>query len=412
MTEQHTDDRIRRWRLILGQDETEKQGQQGELGDEPAEGEGESEGGEAAEGVGEDQSGLSEQDQRIDEALESLYGDEGGLGDSDPNIARWLGDIRTYFPGPVAQMMQQDALQKLNLRKLLDQPEFLEKIEPDLDLVTRLLALKKVMPEKTRETARQVVKQVVDEIIERLEYPLIQALNGSLNRALRTRNPRKQKEVNWLHTIQANLKHYQPKQRTVVPETLIGYGKKSSSLKEVVLCLDQSGSMGQSVVYASIFGAVMASLPALDTRLVVFDSKVVDLTNELDDPVDVLFGIQLRGGTNIDRALGYCQQIISNPRDTILILISDLFEGGNRTNMVKRTAELVADGVNVIVLLALSDQGTPRFNRQLAQQLVDLGIPSFACTPDLFPDLMAAAINGQDIRQWAASNQIITAPNN
>lgn len=400
----------RRWRLILGKEASEEvQGQQGQASpDDYEEGQGE-----AGESEGE-QNLLSEEDQRVDDALDALYGDGdlGGDSDSAPDIARWLGDIHEYFPSPVAQLMQQDALKKLRLQKLLADPEALAKIEPDLNLATKILALKKIMPEKTKETARQVVRKVVDELKEKLEYPLLQALQGSLNRALRTRRPRKPKDINWLHTIKANLKHYQPEKRTVIPETLIGYGKERSSLHDIILCIDQSGSMAKSVVYASIFGAVMASLPALDTRLVLFDTAVVDMTDELDDPVDLLFGIQLRGGTNINRALGYCQEKVTRPRDTILVLISDLFEGGNKDDMLKRTASLVNDGVKVIVLLALDDQGAPKFNRQIAQDLADIGVPSFACTPALFPELMGAAISDQDIKQWAAANDIMTAPSN
>jgi Mg-chelatase subunit ChlD len=399
-------ERDRRWRLILGQaDENEEGGDSGEGADGEGQGQGQGQ-----PGGGQSRSGLSSRDRGIDETLELLYGDEGGPGQSAPDIARWLGDIRTYFPAAVAQVMQQDALKKFNLRQLLAEPEFLQQIEPDLDLATRLLALKKIMPTETRETARQVVRQVVEELTARLEHPLRQALTGSLNRALRTRRPRRQKEINWLRTIKANLKHYQPEQGTIIPETLIGYGKQQSSLRQVILCIDQSGSMGQSVVYASIFGAVMASLPALQTRLVVFDSNVVDLTEQLVDPVELLFGIQLRGGTNIDRALAYCQQLVSRPRDTILVLISDLFEGGNRASMLERVADLVANGVQVIVLLALNDQGAPRYNHQIAQELVALSVPAFACTPDLFPNLMAAALNGEDIRRWAATHHIVTAP--
>ena len=308
-------------------------------------------------------------------------------------------------------MMQQDALKKLNLRKVLNQPELLAEIEPDINLVATLLSLKKVMNAETRETARQVVRQVVEELQKRLEFPLRQAIAGSLNRSLRTRRP-KAKDINWGRTIYANLKHYQPKYKTVVPETLVGYGRKRSALRDVILAIDTSGSMAQSVVYASIYGAVMASIEALATKLVMFDTSVVDLSDELADPVEMLFGIRLGGGTNIGRALTYCQQLVTRPRDTILVLITDLYEGGGAETMLKRTAELVADGVQVIVLLALNDQGAPRFNRQIAQDLVDLGVPSFACTPDLFPDLMAAAINGRDIRQWAAAHDIVTAPSN
>jgi len=392
------EERVRRWRLILGKEEADP----GDDGD----GQGNGAGGQ------EDQVSLSEQDRGIDDVLEMLYGDEGSLDDSAPDIARRLGDIHTYFSTPVAHMMQRDALKRIKLQRLLSEPELLAEIEPNLDLVTKLLALNKVMPAQTRETARQVVRQVVEDLRDRLEYPLRQAISGSLNRALRARQPRQQKDINWIQTIRANLKHYQVEQRTVVPETLVGYGRQRSSLRDVILCIDQSGSMGQSVVYASIFGAVLASLPAVNIRLVVFDSTVVDLTEKLQDPVDLLFGIQLRGGTNIDRALAYCQQWVKRPQETILVLISDLYEGGDRAGMIRRTAALVTGGVQVIVLLALNDHGAPRFNRGLAQELVNIGVPSFACTPDLFPELMSAAINKQDIRQWAARNNVVTAPSN
>ena len=411
------DERERRWRLILGKDGEENQegGGQQQVGqpqliEEYEEGQEDGDGSDEGEG----QSALSEEDQAIDDALNSLYGegDEGGLGDSAPDIALWLGDIRKYFPEPAAHMLQQEVIKKLNLRKILSEPELLAEIEPNLELVSKLLALRKAMPPATLETAKQVVRQVVKELTEKLEYPLRQALLGSMNRALRQRNPRKQKEINWLQTIHANLRHYQPSHGTVIPETLIGYGRQNSSLRDVILCIDQSGSMAQSVVYASIFGSVMASLPALDTRLVLFDTAVVDMTDELDDPVELLFGLQLKGGTNIDRALGYCRQQVTRPQDTILVLISDLFEGGNKQGMIRKTVALVEDGVQVIVLLALDDKGAPRFNRKIAQELVEIGVSSFACTPELFPELMGTAIGGHDIGQWAAANGIVTAPSN
>ena len=404
-------ERERRWRLILGKaSEAAPESGEGAEGQEPSDGaESGADQGEGAPRVGP----LSDEDQAIDELLESMYGEgnEGGAGKASPELARHLGDIRRYFSAPVAQMMQRDALHRLNLRKLLNDPELLAEIEPDIDLVSRILSLSKVMPEKTRETARRLVRKVVEELQEKLEYPLRQALHGSLNRALRARRPR-HREINWQRTIHANLKHYQVDKRTVIPETLIGYGKQRNSLRDVILCIDQSASMGRSVVYASIFGAVMATAPSLSTRLVAFSTTVVDLTGELQDPVDLLFGIQLRGGTNIGRALAYCRQQITRPRQTILVLISDLFEGGNRDLLNRHVAALVDDGVQLIVLLALDDQGTPRFNRQIAQNLVELGVPSFACTPELFPDLMGAVINGQDIQQWAGRHDIVTAPHN
>ncbi|MCA9929518.1 MAG: VWA domain-containing protein [Anaerolineales bacterium] len=391
-------ERARRWRLVLGKTEEQEEGEQQQS--------------EAANGQGDD-SQLKPQDAAMDKALDALYGDikGGDLSDSNPDIARWLGDIRTYFPDSIVQIMQKDALEKLNLRRLLAQPEFLEAIEPNINLVSTILSLRRVMPAKTRETAKAVVRQLVEALIEQLAYPLQQAISGSLNRAIRTRRP-KFKEIDWQRTIHANLKHYQTDLKTVIPEKLVGYGRQRHSLRDVIVAVDTSGSMATSVVYAGVYAAVMASLPAITTKLVMFDTAVVELTDRLDDPVEMIFGIKLGGGTNIERAVGYCQQLVTRPQDTILILITDLFEGGDKDALVRRLATLVDDGVQVVCLLALNDQGAPRFDRSMAQSLVNLTIPSFACTPELFPDLMGAILNGRDLRQWAAAHQIVTAPDN
>jgi uncharacterized protein with von Willebrand factor type A (vWA) domain len=177
----------------------------------------------------------------------------------------------------------------------------------------------------------------------------------------------------------------------------------------VVLCIDQSGSMASSIVYSSVFGAVLASMRSLRTQLVVFDTAVVDLTEHLSDPVDLLFGTQLGGGTDINQALAYCQSIISRPSDTIMVLISDLYEGGIKREMLNRVAAMLNAGVQVVVLLALSDDGAPAYDHDHAAALAELGAPAFACTPDLFPDLMAAAIQRRDIGQWAAAQGIATS---
>lgn len=375
------DERLRRWRLVLG--------------------------GGAADGTG---MSLGGTDARMDAALQALYDADrkGGLGSSQPNIARWLGDIRAYFPSSVVQVMQRDALERLDLRQMLLQPELLESVEPDVHLVADLLALKSLMPMQTLDTARQVVRRVVEQLQRKLANPTRQALIGSLNRAARNRRPR-HNEIDWQRTIRANLKHYQPGYRTVIPAQRIGYGRKRSALREIILCIDQSGSMGTSVVYSGIFGAVLASLPAVQTRMVVFDTEVVDLTDELHDPVELLFGVRLGGGTDINRAMTYCQRLVRRPQETILVLISDLYEGGVREGLLKRAAGLIGSGVQLLVLLALNDDGAPSYDHTIAAELSALGAPAFACTPDLFPDLMAAAINRQDIGQWAAARGIVRA---
>ena len=370
---------LRKWRLILGN--------------------------EAAEATG---TVLTNLDARMDATLEALYDNDrkGSLGPSSPNVNRWLGDIREFFPNSVVQVLQQDALDRLNLTQMLFEKELLQAVEPDVHLVATLMTLSRVIPDKTKETARQVVKKVVDALLEKLTQPTQQAITGALNKSVRNLRP-KHNEINWPLTIRKNLKHYQPDYKTIIPEVRVGHGRKRNSLKDVVLCLDQSGSMGQSVVYSGIFGAVMASLPAIKTQMVVFDTAVADLTEDLHDPVELLFGVQLGGGTDINLALTYCQQIISRPADTILVLITDLYEGGNPAGMRQRMKDLVTAGVRLVVLLALDDSGAPSYDHGNAQFLAALGVPVFACTPDKFPDMMAVALEGGDLGLWAAKEEIV-----
>ncbi|OKI48697.1 hypothetical protein A6A29_02635 [Streptomyces sp. TSRI0281] len=375
------DERLRRWRMVLGADSAESTGRT-----------------------------LTGRDVAMDGALNALYGGGGkkpggrggsersaGLGASAPSVARWLGDIRTYFPSSVVQIMQRDAIDRLGLSALLLEPEMLEAVEADVHLVGTLLSLNKAMPETTKETARAVVRKVVEDLEKRLAGRTRATLTGALDRSARIGRPR-HRDIDWDRTIRANLKNYLPLPGedgagTVVPERLIGYGRAARSVKkDVILCIDQSGSMAASVVHAAVFGAVLASMRTLATRLVVFDTAVVDLTDQLDDPVDVLFGVQLGGGTDINRALAYCQSRITRPADTVVVLISDLYEGGIRDEMLKRVAAMKASGVQFVTLLALSDEGAPAYDREHAAALGALGTPAFACTPDLFPDIMAAAI--------------------
>jgi len=376
------DERLRRWRLVLGD--------------------------EARQPLGE--VALSEADAAMDRALQALYDSDrkGGLGASSPNVARWLGDIRTYFPSSVVHVMQKDALERLGLQQMLLEPEMLREVEPDVHLVANLLSLNRVIPERTRETARMVVRKVVDDLQKRLAEPVRRAVTGSLSRATRNRRPRLA-EIDWHRTIRKNLHHYDPETRTVVPETLVGHGRRRSSLRDVVLCIDQSGSMATSVVYSSVFGAVLASMRAVTTRMVVFDTAVVDLTDELHDPVDLLFGTQLGGGTDINRALAYCQTLVTRPAQTVLVLVTDLYEGGDADEMIRRAAALVASGVRMVCLLALSDSGAPVSDARNAARLAALGVPTFACTPDLFPDLMANALQKRDLGAWAAKAGIAVA---
>ncbi|MFF3899259.1 VWA domain-containing protein [Streptomyces sp. NPDC001110] len=379
------DERLRRWRMVLGA--------------------------EGAEGTGRT---LTGRDEAMNGALTALYDEgrkpagrsgaerAGGLGASAPSVVRWLGDIRAYFPASVVQVMQRDAMDRLGLSELLLEPEMLEALEPDVHLVGTLLSLAKAMPETTKETARAVVRKVVEDLERRLATRTRATLTGALDRSSRAGRPRP-RDIDWDRTIRANLRNYVPLPGregagTVVPERLVGYGRADRSVKkDVILCVDQSGSMAASIVHAAVFGAVLASMRTLETRLVVFDTAVVDLTGQLHDPVDVLFGTQLGGGTDINRALAYCQSKITRPADTVVVLVSDLREGGIREEMVERAAAMKASGVQFVTLLALSDEGAPSYDREHAAALAALGAPAFACTPDHFPEVMAAAIENRPL---------------
>ena len=367
---------LKRWRLILGGNE--------------------------ADGTG---ITLTPEEQRIDQSLEAVYDSDhrGGLGSSAPKVRRWLGDIREFFPQTVVQVIQRDAIKRLNITSLLTEKEMLETVVPDVHLVATLMSLSRVIPEKNKEMARQVVRKVVDELLRKLSTPTQQAVTGALNRSARRRNPR-YNEIDWKTTITKNLKNYQPEYKTIIPEVRIGYGRKRKAMKDIILCLDQSGSMGTSVIYSGIFGSVLASIPAVNTRMVVFDTAVVDLTDDLQDPVDLLFGVQLGGGTDIARALTYCQGVITRPQDTVLVLVTDLYEGGDPREMRKKFVSLVNSGVQLIVLPALNDDGAPSYDKNHAEFLANIGVPTFACTPDKFPDLMAAALSKQDIGMWVSQN--------
>src|SRR3954449_2479664 len=346
----------------------------------------------------------------MDGALAAVYGERrGGLGGSAPTVARWLGELRAPLPSGVVSVVQQDAIDRLGLHRLLLEPELLDAVTPDVNLVATLMSLRDALPPAARESARRVVRQVVEDIERRLADRTRAAARGALDRSARTSRPR-HAEIDWDRTIRANLRHYQPELGTIIPERLVGHGRKRRSLAaELILCLDQSGSMAASVVHAGVLGASLASLPTLQTKVIAFDTAVVDLTDELGDPVDVLFGIQLGGGTDIDQALGYCQTLVTHPAKTVLILITDLYEGGDQDSMLRRAGGLLRAGVRLIVLLALSDDGAPGYDHGLAADVAALGAPVFACTPELFPELLAAALEGRDVNAWAADEGINVA---
>ncbi len=364
---------MERWRLILG--------------------------GGAADGTG---ATLRPELARLDETLAALYEPTrgAGLGSSAPRLARWLGDVRAAFPRAALEVLERDALDRTRLCTLLDTPELLDQLEPTVHLAANLLMLARAVPAETRASARALVRGIVGRLRRHLEPRLRASVRGGLQRAAHGRRG-PTPPVDLPRTLRRNLKHWDARGRRLVLERLIGKAHARRALHEVVVCLDQSGSMAASVIYASVCASVLAGLPALRTRLVAFDTAPVDLSEHLHDPVDLLFGAQLGGGTDIGAALRCCRAQITRPERAVLVLISDLFDGGDPEQRRAELARMRLQGVRIVCVLALGDDGVPAYDRETAAELAALSIPAFACTPDRFADLMGAALAGQDLRAWA-----------
>ncbi|MGG4096452.1 VWA domain-containing protein [Paenibacillus lautus] len=360
---------------------------------------------------------LSEEEMIMDRALAAIYDNTdggaeagsvsagqraAGQGKSAPRLAQWLGDVRSFFPEDVVSIIQNDAMERKGWKQLLFEPEVLATVKPDIQLVGTLLSLKGKIPEKTKDTARLLVKAVVDELVQRLQEDIRRAVTGALNRRQHTPLP-SLSGIDWKRTIQRNLKNYDADRKQIVPERFYYFDRARRSKEwTVIVDIDQSGSMAESVIWASVIGSIFASIPSLDTRVVVFDTEVVDLTEQCaNDPVDMLFGIQLGGGTDIHKSVAYCEQFIDEPKKTLFIIISDLYEGGNQAGLIRRMRELREAGVKTMCLLALSDEGKPFYDEQVAKLLSRDGTPCFACTPALLPQLVEGALKGHDLAELA-----------
>lgn len=397
MEEKHSMDpmeaeqKISRWRLILGQDSQNRFGQMGGCS-------------------------LTAQQDLMDQALAAIYNrtESGGFGvkgpgragagqgPSNPQISRWLGDVRSLFDQELVTVIQSDAVNRCGLKQLLFEPELLENLEPDVSLASTILMLKDQIPKRSKESVRAFIQKIVEEINRLLEQDIKRAVTSAVNRRRHSPIP-SAAALDYKTTISRNLKHYNQELHTIVPEHFYFFDRTSTTAANkwtVILDVDQSGSMGESVIYSSIISCILASMASLTTRIVAFDTNIVDLTEKSDDPVDLLFGFQLGGGTNIDRSVAYCQKFIENPAKTLFFLISDLEEGGNRAAFLRRMQEIKESGVTLVCLLALADGGRPYYDAQMAQKIAAMHIPCFACNPQMLPQLLERALKGQDLQQF------------
>jgi hypothetical protein len=340
--------------------------------------------------------------QGIDGALDFLYGEDErgrptGMGDSMPYVPAWLGDIRRYFPREVVAFLEREAIDRRGLKQLLLEPETLQTLEKDVNLLATILAFKDRMPERTRATARLVVAEIVEQLRRRFENQVRQSVLGALRRDRHSPIPLA-RNLDVRRTIRAGLRHYQPALGKVIPERVYFYANQRRHHEwRLVILVDQSGSMTHSVVYAGIIASVFASLPALDTRLVFWDTNVVDVSDQLSDPVEMLFGVQAGGGNDAARALRYGAQLIVEPRKTLFIFLSDLYEGAGEAAMLRELAAIREQGARALCVLALNDAGRASFDRDVARKVAALGIPTFAATPNKLVDAVERALRGDDL---------------
>ena len=311
----------------------------------------------------------------LDGSLEFVYGDSPRSSRATtsapamPHIPRWLADIRRYFPNDVVAVIQKDAVERRGLKQLIFEPETLPQLERNVDLLATIVALQEMIPDETRDTARIVVREIAEEIRKKLEPRIRTAVFGALNRNRHSAMP-VYRNIDWKRTIQRNLKNYDPSTRQLVPERFYFWANQRK-LREwhVIVCVDQSGSMATSVVYSSIMASIFASLNALRTSLVLWSTEVVDMTELLRDPVDVLFGPQLGGGNDAPKALAYCPGWSRSRRRRSSSSSATSTRARARTRWWPDLRELVESKVKLICLLALTDTGKPSYNHKAAKRV-------------------------------------------
>jgi len=329
--------------------------------------------------------------EELDRVLGFVYDQErAGAGKTKPYLPQWLAALRTFFRHDVVALVQKDAAERRGLTELLFEPETLPYLERNVELVATLIAAKNLVPDQARELARQIIREVVDDLRRQLEAHVRAAILGAVRRDQHA-PLRSLRNLDWHRTIRRNLKTWDAARKRLAPEKLYFWKNQRRRHEwDVVLLVDQSGSMAESVVYASVIAAIFASLDVLRTRLVLFDTEVVDATPLLGDPVELLFSAQLGGGTDINRAVAYSREhLIDRPDRTLFVLVTDLYEGGDARELVARMRELVESRARCLCVLALTDTGRPSYDHELARELTAIGVPCVGCTPRRLVEIVA-----------------------
>ena len=332
-------------------------------------------------------------DARRDAALDYLYGREyrgrgvredkqgGSLDPSQMTLVTWLNEVRELFPKDTIEVIEKHALDRYGMTELVTDPEALGRMQPNQQLLRTLLSLRGHLKGEVLHVARRIVRQVVEEIRRRLESEVRQTLSGRINR-FRHSPMAVAQNFDALGTLRRNLAHYDRERRRLVIEELRFFERNARRLPwDVILCVDQSGSMADSVIHSAVMAGILAGLPAFRVKIVVFDTEIVDLSDHADDPVETLMRVQLGGGTNIGKAMRYCAQQVENPHRTVLVLVSDFCEGAPPGELLRAVQQLAEARVKLLGLASLDDQAQPSYDHAMAQALAERGMEIAALTP-------------------------------
>jgi Mg-chelatase subunit ChlD len=317
---------------------------------------------------------------------------EGGLGESNLTITDWLNKIRKLFPKETIEIMERHALENYGMSELLTDKEVLERLEPNKELLKTILQLKSMMKGEVLETARRIVKKVAEDLIRQLEQELKQTLLGKLDKTTSSHMP-SIRNLDIRKTIIKNLKNYdREEQQLVLSRVYLNSRVKRYNTWRIIIAVDESGSMLDSVIHSAVMASIFAKLPMLDTKLVIFDTNVVDLSGYVNDPLETLMSVQLGGGTNIAGALKYCEGLIESPHRTMVVLVSDLFEGGGYHNLYGVSKDIIESGAKLFVLTALDIDANPNYDRNAAARLAAMGAMVAALTPEKLADWIGKVI--------------------
>jgi Mg-chelatase subunit ChlD len=355
---------------------------------------------------------MSSEQLRMEQALDFLYGREyadrgvrpsgkggsstekqpGSLDPSQLTIPSWVATVRELFPQETVEVIEKHALERYGMQELVTDPEVLEKLQPNLDLLKTILTFKGSMQGEVLQLARRIVREVVEDIRRRLEQEIRRHLLGKLNRFQRSPLQVAQ-NFDWRGTLRQNLKYYDPERQRLILHSLRFFSRLERRLPwHVILCIDQSGSMADSVIHSAVMGGILAALPSLKVSFVIFDTSVVDLTDHIDDPVELLMSVQLGGGTNIGQALAYCEGLVQNPHRTLLVLISDFCEGGSPRQLLTICGRLREAGVRLLGLASLDEKASAYYDVGMAERLAAQGMDIAALTPRSFAEWLAKII--------------------